>query len=162
MMGGTALGKGRGEVLSPMLTRGEYHWCFIASAQGLSTPAVFKKLAEMREASACAGDTTLIPSLDVTDTSHALVSGDVHCLATLLRYALQPAALYQRPHLRKAMQVGLEDAALPDSVSGSGPTIAFLCEDAAPAEEVRHQVTLDIPKTRGYVASSPAPRVRIY
>ena len=162
MMGGTALGKGRGEVLSPMLTRGEYHWCFIASAQGLSTPAVFKKLDEMREASASAGDGSLTPSLDVTDTAQALVSGDVHRLAKVLKNDLQPAALSLRPDLRKTMEVGMEAGALTGIVSGSGPTIAFLCEDAAPAEEVRSQVTLEIPKTRGYVASSPAPGVRIY
>lgn len=168
MMGGTALGKGRGEVLSPMLTRGTYHWCFIASHQGLSTPDVFRKLDNMREASgsdasrgkdASAG--LLEPSLDVTDVAQALVSGDVHRLAKVLKNDLQPAALSLRPDLRKTLEVGKDAGALAGIVSGSGPTIAFLCEDAAQAEEVRTQVTLELPKTRGYVTSSPAPGVRI-
>ncbi len=116
----------------------------------------------MREASASAGDGSLTPTLDVTDTAQALVSGDVHRLAKVLKNDLQPAALSLRPDLRKTMEVGMEAGALTGIVSGSGPTIAFLCEDAAQAEEVRSQVTLEIPKTRGYVASSPAPGVRIY
>ncbi|MEY8578710.1 4-(cytidine 5'-diphospho)-2-C-methyl-D-erythritol kinase [Corynebacteriaceae bacterium 6-324] len=183
MMGGTALGKGRGEVLSPMLTRGTYHWCFIASHQGLSTPDVFRKLDEMREASGsdasrvkdvprdgqAAGDASretssaslLEPSLDVTEVAQALVSGDVHRLAKVLKNDLQPAALSLRPDLRKTLEVGKDAGALAGIVSGSGPTIAFLCEDAAQAEEVRTQVTLELPKTRGYVTSSPAPGVRI-
>ena len=161
MMGGTALGKGRGEVLSPMLTRGTYHWCFIASSQGLSTPAVFAKLDEMRESSASNGDGSLKPSLDVTDTAQALVSGDANRLAQALKNDLQPAALSLRPDLRKTLEVGMEAGALTGIVSGSGPTIAFLCEDAEQAEEVRSQVTLEIPKTRGYVANSPAPGVEL-
>lgn len=202
MMGGTALGKGRGEVLSPMLTRGTYHWCFIASHQGLSTPDVFRKLDDMREASSsdasrdaqAVGDASrdtqavgdaardaqaegdaargassasnasaglLEPSLDVTDVAQALVSGDVHRLAKVLKNDLQPAALSLRPDLRKTLEIGKDAGALAGIVSGSGPTIAFLCEDAAQAEEVRTQVTLELPKTRGYVTSSPAPGVRI-
>src|SRR5699024_3001472 len=142
MMGGTALGKGRGEVLSPMLTRGEYHWCFIASAQGLSTPAVFKKLDEMREASASAGDGSLTPTLDVTDTAQALVSGDAHRLAKVLKNDLQPAALSLRPDLRKTMEVGMEAGALTGIVSGSGPTIAFYAKTQ--------------PKPKRYAAKSPS------
>lgn len=161
MMGGTALGKGRGEVLSPMLTRGNYHWCLIASHEGLSTPEVFGKLDEMREAST-SESSALTSSLDVTDTAQALVSGDVHRLAKSLKNDLQPAALSLRPDLRKTIEVGIEAGALTGIVSGSGPTIAFLCEDAEHAREVRTQVTLEIPKTRGYVASSPAPGVRIF
>ncbi|WP_313548328.1 4-(cytidine 5'-diphospho)-2-C-methyl-D-erythritol kinase [Corynebacterium sp.] len=174
MMGGTALGKGRGEVLSPMLTRGTYHWCFIASHQGLSTPDVFRKLDDMREASGSdasrvkevprgkdASTSLLEPSLDVTDVAQALVSGDVHRLAKVLKNNLQPAALSLRPDLRKTLEVGKDAGALAGIVSGSGPTIAFLCEDAAQAEEVRTQVTLELPKTRGYVTSSPAPGVRL-
>lgn len=159
MMGGTALGKGRGEVLSPMLTRGTYHWCFIASHRGLSTPEVFRKLDAMREEST--SESALTPSLDVTDVAQALVSGDVHRLAKVLKNDLQPAALSLRPDLRKTLEVGKDAGALAGIVSGSGPTIAFLCEDAAQAEEVRTQVTLELPKTRGYVTSSPAPGVRI-
>lgn len=98
MMGGTALGKSCGEVLSPMLTRGTYHWCFIASHRGLSTPEVFRKLDAMREEST--SEAALTPSLDVTDVAQALVSGDVHRLAkvlkttcNLLRYPCAPTCV---------------------------------------------------------------------
>lgn len=159
LMGGTALGKGRGELLTPMLTRGTYHWCFIASHQGLSTPEVFNKLDDMRAANP--DDPALQPTLDVTEVAQALVSGKTHRLAQVLRNDLQPAALSLRPDLRKTIQVGKQAGAVAGIVSGSGPTIALLCEDAEQAEEVRTHVTLELPKTRGYVASTPAPGVQL-
>src|SRR5699024_9604767 len=105
---------------------------------------------------------SLTPTLDVTDTAQALVSGDVHRLAEMLKNDLQPAALSLRPDLRNTTEGGLEAGAFTGIVSAPGPTMAFLCEAAAQAEEVSSQVTLEIPETRGYVASSPAPGVRIY
>lgn len=48
LLGGTAVGSGRGDELSPLMTRGSYHWVFALAHEGLSTPAVFARLDEMR------------------------------------------------------------------------------------------------------------------
>jgi 4-diphosphocytidyl-2-C-methyl-D-erythritol kinase len=38
LLGGTAVGTGRGERLTPALARGEYHWVVALAGFGLSTP----------------------------------------------------------------------------------------------------------------------------
>ena len=41
--GGTAVGSGRGEIITPVLARGLYHWVFVPTpSEGLSTPAVYR------------------------------------------------------------------------------------------------------------------------
>lgn len=51
LIGATAVGQGRGDELSPLMTRGTYHWVFAIAREGLSTPAVFTRLDQMRAAS---------------------------------------------------------------------------------------------------------------
>ncbi|WP_212754314.1 4-(cytidine 5'-diphospho)-2-C-methyl-D-erythritol kinase [Nakamurella aerolata] len=46
--GGTAVGTGRGELLSPVLTRMTLHWVLALSGDGLSTPEVFAELDRLR------------------------------------------------------------------------------------------------------------------
>ncbi|MDN5805541.1 MAG: 4-(cytidine 5'-diphospho)-2-C-methyl-D-erythritol kinase, partial [Microlunatus sp.] len=42
LVGGTALGSGRGEQVAPVLGRGSYHWVLGFGRKGLSTPAVYR------------------------------------------------------------------------------------------------------------------------
>ncbi len=51
LLGGTAIGTGRGTMLSPVLGRGEFHWVFAVAAEGLSTPAVYAECDRLRDAS---------------------------------------------------------------------------------------------------------------
>jgi isoquinoline 1-oxidoreductase beta subunit len=46
--GGTAIGTGRGEQLTPALARGSYSWVFALSSNGLSTPAIYAAQAKLR------------------------------------------------------------------------------------------------------------------
>lgn len=48
LYGGTAVGTGRGELLSPVLTRMTLHWVLALSGDGLSTPDVFDELDRLR------------------------------------------------------------------------------------------------------------------
>lgn len=50
VLGGTAVGLGRGERLTPALTRGTFHWVFATADGGLSTPAVYGECDRIREA----------------------------------------------------------------------------------------------------------------
>ncbi|PMC71654.1 4-(cytidine 5'-diphospho)-2-C-methyl-D-erythritol kinase [Corynebacterium aurimucosum] len=151
LMGGTALGRGRGELLTPMLSRGRYIWAIITNAEGLSTPSVFRKLDELRAAGR--GST---PHLDTEAVGQALVGGNPHELAVVMHNDLQPAALSLRPDLRKILDTGEAAGALKGIVSGSGPTCAFLCEDEETAQEVVAQVCADNRGTRGLVTTGPA------
>lgn len=123
ILGGTALGLGRGELLSPLMVRGTFHWVFATARAGLSTPAVyaaFDRMAAGRPVPAPAADQAVIT---------ALIAGDSRGLGRALRNELQPAALALRPTLRDVLEAGVSGGALGAIVSGSGPTVAFLVAD---------------------------------
>ena len=118
--GGTALGTGRGEQLTPVLGHGTYSWVLALVTGGLSTPDVYAELDRQRESG---------PVGVVSDTSRvlsALRSGDAVALGHALSNDLQPAALALRPDLRRLLDTGSDLGALGAVVSGSGPTVAFL------------------------------------
>src|SRR5680860_1917752 len=43
LVGGTAIGSGRGELVAPAMTRGKYWWVLALADGGLSTPAVYRE-----------------------------------------------------------------------------------------------------------------------
>jgi 4-diphosphocytidyl-2-C-methyl-D-erythritol kinase len=128
--GGTALGTGRGEALSPVLSRGDYHWVLAVQDAGLSTPIVYAELDRLRAAGAVDQSDRPQPPERVLA---ALSSGDAVQLGGALTNDLEPVALRLRPQLRRTLSAGRELGALGAMVSGSGPTCAFLAKDAAAA-----------------------------
>ena len=50
LLGGVALGSGRGEQLSPVLARRRWDWVLGIAGEGLSTPAVYAELDRLRAA----------------------------------------------------------------------------------------------------------------
>ncbi|MGP6175035.1 4-(cytidine 5'-diphospho)-2-C-methyl-D-erythritol kinase [Corynebacterium sp. A21] len=150
--GGTMLGTGRGENLIPMMARGEYHWVLAVSSEGLSTPAVFHKLDELRAAGremAEAGDTAKL--------SRALLAGSAAAVAGALVNELEAAAISLRPGLRTIISAGETAGALRGIVSGSGPTCAFLCWDAEHAAEVAAELVDSGLVLAVHTATGPAP-----
>jgi len=121
--GGIAIGRGRGDEITPVLARGSYQWVLAMAAQGLSTQAVYAESDRLR--------TGLdIARPQVSDQMlQALRAGDAVALGQALTNDLQPAACSLRPALRLALDVGNDYGALGSIVSGSGPTVAFLVED---------------------------------
>jgi 4-diphosphocytidyl-2-C-methyl-D-erythritol kinase len=124
LRGGSALGTGRGEVISPVLGTGEYHWVLAVADVGMSTPSVYTELDRMRDA----GPTPRAGEPDGVLT--ALRAGDVVALGTVLTNDLQAATLKLRPQLRQVLDAGRELAAAGTLVSGSGPTVAMLARSA--------------------------------
>jgi len=121
--GGTALGTGRGEQLTPVLGHGAYSWVLALSDDGLSTPDVYSELDRQRETG---------PVGVVTDSSRvlsALRSGDAVALGHALTNDLQPAAIALKPALRLLLDRGKDLGALGAVVSGSGPTVAMLARN---------------------------------
>jgi 4-diphosphocytidyl-2-C-methyl-D-erythritol kinase len=123
LVGGTAIGAGRGEQITPALARGQYHWVLALSQDGLSTPAVYAEYDRLTAGRA-------LPEPRVGDgVMQALRSGDCQALGKALHNDLQPATFSLRPDLGDLLEVGLEYGALGGIVSGSGPTLAFLVRD---------------------------------
>ncbi len=142
LVGGTAVGRGRGEQLTPALAAGTYHWALAFGQEGLSTAQVYATCDRLRAARAAAGDQ---PLPGEPELSHplmtALRSGDPAHVGPLLANDLQPAALSLQPALRRALAAGREHGALGAIVSGSGPTCAFLARDAGRARELAVALT---------------------
>jgi 4-diphosphocytidyl-2-C-methyl-D-erythritol kinase len=152
LVGGTALGSGRGELVSPVMARGEYWWVIVPDNAGLSTAAVYERFDRLQ------GPVVLDP--EVPDRlMAALRAGDPHRLGQALTNDLEPAALSFRPDLGDLLGGGREASAHGALVSGSGPTTVFLCESAAHAEVVdlhlqRHHGTDPAIVVRGPVAGA--------
>lgn len=132
--GGTALGTGRGEELTPVLARSSFDWVLAFGAGGLSAAAVYAEIDRLREAGSPARMADPEPLLT------ALSGGDPRRLAPLLGNDLQPAALSLQPELRRTLRAGAEAGALAGIVSGSGPTCAFLCSSADDAVAVASEL----------------------
>jgi len=129
LVGGTALGTGRGEQVEPVPDPATWWWVVVPSAQGLSTPAVYRRFDELAPdapAQPVGADAVLL----------ALSTGDPGILARALHNDLEPAALDLRPDLADLLELGELSGALRGLVSGSGPTCLFLTEDADAAREV--------------------------
>ena len=137
LTGATAVGSGRGDLVTPIMTRGAYHWVFALAEEGLSTPAVFCHFDELS-----ASGPTAPAMRDVPEAlTAALRAGDARALAACLHNDLQAAALDLRPELARVIAVAEEAGALRAIVSGSGPTIAALVEDPGSAQRVSRALT---------------------
>jgi 4-diphosphocytidyl-2-C-methyl-D-erythritol kinase len=127
LLGGTAVGTGRGEQLTPALVRGEFHWVVAGVDRQLSTPAVYQELDRLRT-----GRVLVEPR--VSDAlMQALLGADPAALGAALHNDLQPAACSLDPALERTLAVALDGGALGAIVSGSGPTVVCLVEDGEAA-----------------------------
>ncbi|GAA2051824.1 4-(cytidine 5'-diphospho)-2-C-methyl-D-erythritol kinase [Williamsia deligens] len=158
LQGGTALGTGRGERLTRVLSRGTFHWVIAVAAGELSTPAVYRELDTLRAAERSEPIRRAGTSDDVLT---ALAAGDARLLADALVNDLQPAALSMRPTLRRTLRAGTEAGALAGIVSGSGPTCVFLCADADHAVRVAAELSGEGVARAVRTATGPVPGARV-
>jgi 4-diphosphocytidyl-2-C-methyl-D-erythritol kinase len=156
LLGGTAVGRGRGEQLTPALAPAtQYHWVLAFADGQLSTPAVYAALDRLRAQGGSGGPggtgggqppvsggvwggrplEETRPDLDAALMS-ALRTGDAARVGQRLSNDLQPAAVSLFPALRKTLTAGLELGALGALVAGSGPTCVFLAANAERALEL--------------------------
>jgi 4-diphosphocytidyl-2-C-methyl-D-erythritol kinase len=129
LVGGSALGVGHGELVTPVDDHGSWWWVVVPSEEGLSTPAVYRHYDQLRP------DAPTVPG-PPDEVVAALESGDVRRLAAALHNDLEQAAYELRPELAHLIAEGVGAGALRGLVSGSGPTCAFLCLDAEHARAV--------------------------
>ncbi len=159
LMGGTAVGTGRGDQLSPALARGRLDWVIVTNPVGLSTPDVYRELDRLRERSA----PDIAPPAGAPDVDpavlQALRTGDAAAVAAAVHNDLQDAAFSLRPELADLRDLGCGLGALAAMVSGSGPTVAFLADDPASATQLRTALS-----ATGYDALTvhgPVPGARV-
>lgn len=122
LMGGCALGTGRGEQLAPALCKGSYEWVFALAHGGLSTAKVF---ADYDTYSAA----TTTPRSIVDRLMTGLASHDLSDVQRGMCNDLQHSAIRLHPPILETIEEGLAVGGIRSIVSGSGPTVAFLCAD---------------------------------
>ena len=125
--GGCALGSGRGDILSPVMTRGSFHWVFATFNEGLSTAQIYERTDELRGL-----DFETIPDVP-NELLAALAQGNAQELGKFLHNDLQAAAIANRSGLKDVLEYGRDLGSLGELVSGSGPTCAFLARDEVSA-----------------------------
>jgi 4-diphosphocytidyl-2-C-methyl-D-erythritol kinase len=131
VLGGTAVGQGRGEQLTLALAApATYHWVLAFADGHLSTPTVFRALDRQRRRQQVA-EQELSGEL-----MSALRAASPVRLGAALSNDLQEPALTLFPALRKTLDAGLAAGALGGLVSGSGPTCFFLAGSAGEATDL--------------------------
>jgi 4-diphosphocytidyl-2-C-methyl-D-erythritol kinase len=135
LMGGTAIGVGRGEVLTKVQDGPALHWVMTPNPAGLSTPQVYRQLDVMRVNQGI--DVSSLEAPEVPEELlEALASGDVVEVAKLMHNDLEIAAVAMLPELADTLEAGRKAGSLRSMVSGSGPTIAHLAKNAIHAEQI--------------------------
>lgn len=139
--GGTAVARGRGEVLSPISSLG-FYWVVVPSHHHLSTPQGYSTLDDLREDfEVGVHDDVPQPFLDALD------SGDPEALVAHLMNDMTPAAIALYPDVATTLERGLACGALAAMVSGSGPTCVLLAQDETHAHSIAEHC-----KTEGHHA----------
>jgi 4-diphosphocytidyl-2-C-methyl-D-erythritol kinase len=155
LQGHTAVGTGHGDVLTPAMARGEFHWAFALRAQGLSTPDVFRRFDE-----SVGVDHDMPPDAD-TELMAALRAGDAERLGRALSNDLQDAAIGLAPDLASTIALAEEAGALGVVVSGSGPTVAALARSRQHAKVIAASLTVEGVCASSVYASGPVAGARI-
>ncbi len=147
LVGGTALGAGRGEVVTAVLDEATRWWVVVPARAGLSTPTVYRHFDQLCPDAPAA---VSVPE----DLLAALRSTDNRILAAALSNDLGAAAVDLRPELGELIEAGERAGALRGTISGSGPTCLFLCSDRSSADRVRTSL-LEAGERRVLVALGP-------
>ncbi len=125
LVGGTATGTGRGEVVTPVVAGPGLVWVAATSARGLSTPEVYAALDRSRGTEPVAAPVVPAGLTAALDGDRA---GLVAALSAFARNDLQAPATALRPELGDVLTTGREAGGLVAAVCGSGPTTLFLAE----------------------------------
>ncbi len=142
LVGGTATGTGRGEVVTPVEDNGTWWWVVVFNDEGLSTPSVYGAY-DLLEG----GDHDYRIRQPMLDELAA--PGDAEGLAVFLYNDLEDAAFNLRPDLQTAAEAALECGAVSSLVSGSGPTMLALATDAEDARGIAGRLA-----DRGYLRTA--------
>lgn len=145
LIGGTAHGTGRGELVEPVADAGTWWWVVVPNNDGMSTPAVYRAFDDAVPAGG-GSDTVAVRA--------ALAAGDLDALAAALHNDLQEAALGLRADLVET-EADLRGAGvLATLLSGSGPTFLGLVADQDRAHHLR-EALLDAGHAGVLVATGP-------
>ncbi len=123
--GGTALGTGRGEIITPWKASALLWVILVKPSEGLSTPAVYQS-----------GKALITTGDKVRELQKVWPKGSPASIAAHLFNGLEPAAFYLRPELELIKQRLINEGALGVLLSGSGPTLFALAVHETEARKI--------------------------
>ncbi len=155
VLGGVALGTGRGERLTAVLGSGTTTYVLALADGGLSTPAVYAELDRLRAQGPprLAGDPAPVLA--------AVRSGDPVALGRSLTNDLEEAAVSLRPALQLLLDGARERGALGAVVSGSGPTVLAVAADRDAGERLGASLVDARLCRAARVVTGPVPGARV-
>ncbi|MCZ4499969.1 MAG: 4-(cytidine 5-diphospho)-2-C-methyl-D-erythritol kinase [Marmoricola sp.] len=148
LLGGTAHGTGRGELVEPVADAGTWWWVVVPNATGLSTPAVYRAYDAQPDGDGPGGGS------GTAAVREALAAGDLEALAAAVHNDLAEAALGLRADLRETEKDLRGAGVLATLLSGSGPTYLGLVADQDDAHSIR-EALLDAGHAGVVVATGP-------
>lgn len=159
--GGISLGLNRGDHLTSLPTPDHPHdWVMAIAHTGLSTPEVFSTFDVLHDAKTWPE----LPQLGDNPTQHPAIapfSQDTCTMAGALDNDLSVPALHLRPELADTLAAGQESGALAALLSGSGPTCAFLAQNAEHAQAIWNELVHHPHVKTCVITSGPAQPARI-
>lgn len=121
--GGTCIATGRGEQIRPIADLPGFQLVLVKPDFGISTPWSYR---QFDRASAK-------PDIDLSLMEEAIESGDPGSIRNLLQNHLEPAALTEYPVIQKIKEDLLSSGAFASMMTGSGPTVFGMFENAEEA-----------------------------
>ena len=123
LKGGTALGSGRGEIIQPWPPGPVWHLVLVKPPEGLSTPSVYRS-----------GKAVFSDGKRALAFQDAAKKGTPREIAGALFNGLEPAAIHLLPRISEIKNELTKNGCLGAMVSGSGPTVFGVAENAQAAQ----------------------------
>lgn len=125
ILGGTAIARGIGEVLTPLKTPPQCHVIIAKPPVSVSTAFVYGHIRPNQ----------IKKHPDVEKMVEAINNQDLKMLAALLSNVMEEVTIPEYPIIQDIKEVMLENGALNSIMSGSGPTVFGLYDDKESAEK---------------------------
>lgn len=139
ILGGTALGKGRGEILESIERKLDFSLCIVKPLKlAVSTPAAFKAYDE-----AYARTGAKLVHLDLNSVRRGLETSDLESLLSGLGNVFQPVIFEMHPELKKLQEDLLSEGVFACHMTGSGPTLFAVTSGREMGHHIRRRMLLD-------------------
>ena len=125
VLGGTAIARGLGEVLTPLPAPVDCHVIIAKPPVSVSTAYVYGHIKPL--------EITKRP--DIEAMAQSIKDGDLKKMASLIYNVMEDVTVVEYPIISEIKQVMLDNGALNSIMSGSGPTVFGLFDDKEKAQQ---------------------------
>lgn len=125
VLGGTAIARGIGEVLTPLSAPVDCHVIIAKPPVSVSTAYVYGHIKPL--------EITKRP--DIEAMAQSIKDGDLKKMASLIYNVMEDVTVVEYPIISEIKQVMLDNGALNSIMSGSGPTVFGLFDDKEKAQQ---------------------------